>query len=155
MDSFNSIYLKDLKVDNKPLATEISTEVKSKLDFLKSKFNIPDDLYQLYLKNDSLQSSIVINGIYHSIDLEEMFQLREHYPHFIDFFWKYMGMGHMEFISYCVHTGLFFKRMGGGSSGHEKEYNYLQFKDYKLGRERKSYTFEEVLELLKDEEVCY
>ena len=38
MDSFNSIYLKDLKVDNKPLATEISTEVKSKLDFLKSKF---------------------------------------------------------------------------------------------------------------------
>ena len=127
MTLFKMMYLKDLENDKIQITDGVNDEVKSKMDDLQTKYQFPQELYELYLKNNSLQSSIVINETYYSVDIEEICKLREYYPHFIDFFYRYIGMGNMEFISMCIYSKKFFLRRAGGNNDFEREENYTKY----------------------------
>ena len=143
-------YLLDLNDNKHDITEEVNEEVKEKLEELKEQYKIPEGLYNLLLKNKSLQTSIVFNDYYHSVDIERMLELRKHYPHFIDLFWRYIGLGHMELISMCIYTQKFFLRRGGGSNGFDREANYLEYKNYILEDTTESFDFDRVLEIIND-----
>ena len=145
-----NIYLLDLDNNKQIITEEVNEEVKEKLEELKVLYKIPEGLYDLLLKNKSLQTSIVFNDYYYSVEIYKIFELREQYPHFIDLFWRYMGLGHMELISMCTYTQKFFLRRGGGSNGFDREANYLEYKNYKLEETTESFNFNRVLEILND-----
>ena len=144
------MYLLDLKDNKLPIQNKVNSVVKEKVDELKEKYDIPQGLYDLYLLNQSLETKIVFNDYYYSTDIEQIFKLREFYPHFIDFFWRYIGMGNMEFISMCIYSKKFFLRRAGGSNSFEREDNYTKYQNYKLGNDRKNLTYEEVYELITE-----
>ena len=47
-----------------------------------------------------------------------------------DIAYVYVGMGHIDVLSCNMYNHLLFKRRDGGSSGIEREYNYLQAKNF-------------------------
>ena len=143
------MYLLDLNDNKLEINEKINHIVKDKIDILKEKYNIPIGIYNLFLKNTNLNTSICFESDYRSIDIERIFELKDNYKHFIDLFYRYIGMGHMELISMCVHTQKFFIRRGGGSNGFEKEDNYLKYKDFKLNENTESFTSEEILDRIK------
>ena len=49
-----NIYLEDLTEGKLEVSNEIVDEVKEKCDFLKRKYNIPEEIYELLLKNKTL-----------------------------------------------------------------------------------------------------
>lgn len=144
------MYLLDLNNNKFEISKKVNPIVKEKIDILKEKYNIHKGIYNLFLKNTDLNTSICFESDYRSIDIERIFELKDNYKHFIDFFYKYIGMGHMELISMCFHTQKFFIRRGGGSNGFEREDNYLKYKDFKLNENIESFTFEEILDRIKD-----
>lgn len=146
-----NIYLQGPDNDKIELKEDVNPEVLNKMNELKKKYNLPEELYELYLKNQSLRTNIVFNEEYYSVDIDRIIELREYYPHFIDLFWRYMGMGHMEFISFCIYSKKFFKRPAGGSNGYERELNYLEYKDYKLDNNKKYYEFNEIYDIIKNQ----
>ena len=111
-----NIYLLEAYNEKIEVSDYINPDVLDKMNELKKKYDLPTELYELYLKNRSLTTNIVFNDEYYSVDIDRIFELRDYYPHFIDFFWKYIGMGNMEFISYCIYTKKFFIRRAGGSN---------------------------------------
>ena len=144
------MYLLDLSDNKLEINQQVNAIVKEKIDFLKEKYKIPNGIYNLFLKNTNLETSICFESDYRSIDIQRIFELKENYNHFIDFFYRYIGMGHMELISMCIYTQKFFIRRGGGSNGFEREDNYLKYKDFKLNENTESFTFEEILDRIKD-----
>ena len=144
------MYLRDLSNNKFELSKKVNPIVKGKIDILKQKYNIPNDLYNLFLKNINLETSICFESEYRSLDIERIFELKENYNHFIDFFYRYIGMGHMELISMCIYTQKFFIRRAGGSNGFEREDNYLKYKDFKLDNTKESFNFGEILNRIKD-----
>ena len=144
------MYLLDLKDNKLPIQNKVNHIVKKKVSELKEKYDIPKGLYDLYLLNQSLETKIVFNDYYYSTDIEQIFKLREFYPHFIDFFWRYIGMGNMEFISMCIYSKNFFLRRAGGSNSFEREDNYTKYQNYKLGTDKKNLTYKEVYEMITE-----
>ena len=144
------MYLLDLKDNKLPIQNKVNNIVKEKVVELKEKYDIPKGLYDLYLLNQSLETKIVFNDYYYSMDIEQIFKLREFYPHFIDFFYRYIGMGNMEFISMCIYSKKFFLRRAGGSNSFEREENYTKYQNYKLGTGRKNLTYEEVYKMITE-----
>ena len=144
------MYLLDLKDNKLPIHNKVNHIVKEKVSELKEKYDIPQGLYDLYLLNQSLETKIVFNDYYYSTDIEQIFKLREFYPHFIDFFYRYIGMGNMEFISMCIYSKKFFLRRAGGSNDFEREDNYTKYQNYKLLNDRKNLTYEEVYKIITE-----
>jgi len=144
------MYLLDLKNNKLPIQNKVNHIVKEKVGELKEKYEIPQGLYDLYLLNQSLETKIVFNDYYYSTDIEEIFKLREFYPHFIDFFYRYIGMGNMEFISMCIYSKKFFLRRAGGNNDFEREENYMKYQNYKLGTDKKNLTYEEVYKIITE-----
>ena len=142
-----NIYLEDLNEGKLEVSNEIVIEVKEKCDFIKSKYNIPKEIYELLLKNRNLETCVVIND-YYLYSIKEILDLREYYTNFIDLFFTYIGMGNMLTISMCVHTNKFFLRRAGGSNGFERDDNYLKYKDYKLDDKRETISVEKVIEMV-------
>jgi hypothetical protein len=147
---FEDIYLLDLEDNKIPIHNKVNPIVKEKVSELKEKYDIPKGLYDLYLLNQSLETIIVFNDYYYSIDIEQIFKLRDFYPHFIDFFYKYIGMGNMEFISMCIYSKKFFLRRAGGNNDFEREENYTKYQNYKLLNDKKNLTYEEVYEMITE-----
>jgi hypothetical protein len=144
------MYLLDLNDNKLEMNEKINPIVKDKIDILKEKYYIPIGIYNLFLKNTNLDTSICFESDYRSVDIERIFELKESYNHIIDFFYRYIGMGHMELISMCIYTQKFFIRRGGGSNGFEREDNYIKYKDFKLNEKTETFTFEEILDRIKD-----
>ena len=144
------MYLLDLKDNKLPIQNKVNNIVKEKVFELKEKYDIPKGLYDLYLLNQSLETKIVFNDYYYSTDIEQIFKLRNFYSHFIDFFYRYIGMGNMEFISMCIYSKKFFLRRAGGSNSFEREENYTKYQNYKLGTGRKNLTYEEVYKIITE-----
>jgi hypothetical protein len=144
------IYLLDLNDNKHDITEEVNEEVKEKLEELKVQYKIPEGLYDLLLKNKSLQTSIVFNDYYHSVDIERILELRENYPNFIDLFWRFIGLGNMELISMCVYTQKFFLRRGGGGNDFDREESFLEYKNYKLEDTTESFDFDRVLEIINE-----
>ena len=142
-----NIYLEDLTEGKLEVSKEIIEEVKEKCDFLKKKYNIPKEIYELLLKNRTLETNVVIND-YYLYSIKEILDLRNTYPHFIDLFYTYIGMGNMLTISMCIYSNKFFTRRAGGSNGFEREENYLKYKDYKLDDSMENINVEKVIEML-------
>ena len=142
-----NIYLEDLTEGKLEVSNEIVDEVKEKCDFLKRKYNIPEEIYELLLKNKTLETNVVIND-YYLYSIKEILDLRNTYPHFIDLFYTYIGMGNMLTISMCIYSNNFFTRRAGGSNGFEREDNYLKYKDYKLDHKRENINVEKVIEMV-------
>lgn len=143
----DNLYLVDLNDNKIEITDDINSIVKEKCDLLRREFKIPDEIYDLFLKNKSLETEIVINDFY-AINISKIFELHKNYPNFIDLFWTYIGMGHMVIISMCTHTQKFFLRRDGGSNGFEREDNYLKYKNYKLDNNVETYTINQVIEML-------
>ena len=144
------MYLLDLNNNKLEINENINHIVKYKIDILKEKYNIPIGIYNLFLKNTNLNTSICFESDYRSIDIERIFELKENYNHFIDIFFRYIGMGHMEIISMCIYTQKFFIRRDGGSNDFEREDNYLKYKDFKLNEKTETFTFEEILDRIEN-----
>lgn len=142
-----NIYLEDLNEGKIEVSNEIVVKVKEKCDFIKSKYNIPKEIYELLLKNRNIETCVVIND-YYLYSIKEILELRNTYPNFIDLFYTYIGMGNMLVISMCIYTNKFFLRRAGGSNGFEREDNYLKYKDYKLDDKRETISVEKIIEMV-------
>ena len=143
----DKLYLVDLNDNKIKITNDINALVKEKCDFLKREFKIPNEIYELFLKNESLETEIVIND-YYTINIAKILELHKNSSSFIDLFWTYIGMGNILVISMCTHTQKFFLRRDGGNNCFEREDNYLKYKNYKLSNNEKRYEINEIMEML-------
>ena len=81
----------------------------------------------MFIRNTNLNTSIFFESDYRSIDIERIFELKENYNHFIDIFFRYIGIN-------CF----------------EREDNYVKYKDFKLNEKTETFTFEEILDRIKN-----
>ena len=69
------------------------------------------------------------------MSLNEALAKYEHYKNdgqenIFDIAYIYCGMGHIDVLSCNMHNHLLFMRRDGGSNGWDREYNYLQAKNF-------------------------
>jgi|TARA_B110000858_G_C17461267_1_gene318548 hypothetical protein len=69
------------------------------------------------------------------MSLNEALAKYEHYKNdgqenIFDIAYVYCGMGHIDVLSCNLHNHLLFMRRDGGSNGWDREYNYLQAKNF-------------------------
>ena len=69
------------------------------------------------------------------MSLNEALEKYEHYKNdgqytIFDIAYIYCGMGHIDVLSCNLHNHLLFIRRDGGSNGWDREYNYLQAKNF-------------------------
>jgi hypothetical protein len=69
------------------------------------------------------------------MSLNEALEKYEYYcndgqSNIFDIAYAYAGMGHIDVLSCNLHNHLLFMRRDGGSNGWDREYNYLQAKNF-------------------------
>ena len=116
--------------------------MKGESDDFKAGYNtlpeIPDSLNRhfkmLYeiIGNPDIEVYI---GDWTIMSLNEALEKYEYYcndgqKNIFDIAYAYAGMGHIDVLSCNLHNHLLFMRRDGGSSGIEREHNYLQTKNF-------------------------
>ena len=142
------IYLKKKEYNLKEFIYGISRftdqRVRKEYDNIITVLNLPNELEIIY-KIIGLPNAILVlvkdeRNILYLDKLEQVFQNKEAYSHFIHLGHIYLGMGHIIGIGYSKITKKYFFRRDGGANGYECADHYNNYKDMQPEQYFRMYT---------------
>ena len=118
--------------------------VRKEYDNIITVLNLPNELEIIY-KIIGLPNAILVlvkdeRNILYLDKLEQVFQNKEAYSHFIHLGHIYLGMGHIIGIGYSKITKKYFFRRDGGANGYECADHYNNYKDMQPEQYFRMYT---------------